>query len=67
MGRVIIYLDPATESKMRSAAKSAGVSPSRWVANLIREKTAAQWPESIVKLAGSWADDDFPSIEEIRA
>ena len=66
MGRVTIYLNPATESKMKAAARAAGVSPSRWVADLIREKTSGQWPESIVKLAGSWADDDFPSIEEIR-
>ena len=40
---------------------------SRWVADLIREKTAARWPESLIKLVGTWADDDFPSHEEIRA
>jgi len=66
MGRVTLYLDPETESKMKAAARSAGVSPSRWVADLIRVKTAAQWPESIVKLAGSWSDDDFPTLKEIR-
>jgi hypothetical protein len=64
---VTLYLDPETEARMKAAAKSAGVSQSRWVADLIREKTAAQWPDSLVKLVGSWADDDFPSHEEIRA
>jgi hypothetical protein len=28
---------------------------------------APEWPDSLVKLVGSWADDDFPSHEEIRA
>ena len=67
MRRVTLYLDPETESKMKEAAKAAGIPQSRWVSDLIREKTATQWPESIVKLAGSWSDEDFPSIEEIRA
>ncbi|HKH45980.1 MAG TPA: CopG family transcriptional regulator [Thermoanaerobaculia bacterium] len=66
MAQVTLYLDTETESKMKAAARSAGVSQSRWVADLIREKTATQWPESLVKLAGTWSDDDFPSLEEIR-
>jgi hypothetical protein len=28
---------------------------------------AAEWPAQIVELAGSWSDDDFPTLEEIRA
>jgi len=67
MSQVTLYLDPETEAKMKAAARSAGVSQSRWVADLIREKTAAKWPESLVKLVGTWDDDDFPSHEEIRA
>jgi hypothetical protein len=67
MSQVTLYLDPETEAKMKAAARSAGVSQSRWVADLIREKTAARWPESLVKLVGTWADDDFPSHKEIRA
>lgn len=67
MGQVTLYLDPETESKMKTAAKSAGMSQSRWVADLIREKTATQWPETISKLGGAWADEDFPTLEEIRA
>jgi hypothetical protein len=65
MGRVTLYLDEQTEAKVRSAAKAAGVSQSRWVADLIREKTATRWPESITRLAGAWAD--VPTAEEIRA
>jgi hypothetical protein len=65
MGQVTLYLDAETEIKMKDAARAAGVSQSRWVAEVIREKTATRWPESIARLAGAWAD--FPTAEEIRA
>ncbi|HEX6903807.1 MAG TPA: CopG family transcriptional regulator [Thermoanaerobaculia bacterium] len=64
MGQVTLYLDPETEDKMKAAAKAAGVSQSRWVAELIRDKTATEWPASIARLAGAWTD--FPSLEELR-
>jgi hypothetical protein len=66
MGQVTLYIDSETEEKLKAAAKAAGVSQSRWVAELIREKTATEWPASVVQLAGAWAEDDFPSLEEIR-
>jgi hypothetical protein len=64
MSQVTIYLDSETASKMKSAAHAAGVSQSRWVAELIREKTATEWPESAIRAVGSWPD--APSAEEIR-
>ena len=64
MGQVTIYLEDEIEAKMRSAAKSAHVSKSKWVTNLIKEKVADEWPESFTQLAGAW--DDFPMAEEIR-
>lgn len=67
MGQVTLYLDGETEAKMKAAANAAGVSQSRWVAELIREKTATHWPESVAKLAGAWSDEDFPSCSEIRS
>lgn len=66
MGQVTLYIDNETEEKLKAAAKAAGVSQSRWVADLIREKTASEWPVSVVQLAGAWAEDDFPPLEEIR-
>lgn len=65
MAQVTIYLDEHTEEQMDRAAKDAGLSRSRWVAELIREKTTSEWPESVRQLAGSWKD--FPDVEEIRA
>lgn len=64
MGQVTLYLDPETEERMKVAAKAAGLSQSRWVAEVIREKTATEWPASIASLAGAW--EDFPSLEELR-
>jgi hypothetical protein len=65
MGQVTLYLDNETEKKMKTAAGAAGVSNSRWVAGVIREKTADEWPRSIVELAGAWPE--MPSLEEIRS
>jgi hypothetical protein len=67
MGEIRLYLDNETEEKMEEAAKAAGVSPSRWIADLIREKTTKEWPAWVAELVGSWTENDFPSLEEIRA
>ncbi len=64
MGQLTLYLDSDTEMQMKAAARSAGVSLSRWVVGLIRKETAEQWPASVVELAGAWPD--MPSLEEIR-
>jgi hypothetical protein len=64
MGQVTIYLDDEIEQKMNEAVKSAHVSKSKWIAQLVQEKLDNEWPASIVAMAGSW--DDFPSLEDIR-
>ena len=64
MGQVTIYLDSETEKKMLDIVKKSGVSKSKWIADLIREKAAHTWPDHIFELAGAWKD--FPTIEEIR-
>jgi hypothetical protein len=64
MAQVTLYLDEDTEIRMKRAAKDAGLSVSRWVANLIREKTADRWPESVREMMGSWPD--APTADELR-
>jgi metal-responsive CopG/Arc/MetJ family transcriptional regulator len=64
MGQVTIYLDEKTEKKMNNMVKKSGVSKSKWIADLIREKTASTWPDNVSELAGTWTD--FPEAEEIR-
>jgi len=65
MGQVTIYLEDEIEAKMRNAAKSMHLSQSKWISTLIKEKVADEWPESILKLAGTWPD--LPTAEEIRS
>ncbi len=64
MGQVTIYIDAETEQKMLKMIKKSGVSKSKWITDLIKEKTATTWPESVIKLAGAWKD--LPTAEEIR-
>jgi hypothetical protein len=64
MGQITIYLDSETEKKMTDTIKKSGKSKSKWIADLIREKTAGSWPENIINLAGAWSD--MPTSEEIR-
>ena len=64
MGQVTIYLDNETERKLNSIIGDMKVSKSKWIADLIRAKTAESWPESIVKLSGAWKD--LPLVEDIR-
>ncbi len=64
MAQLTLYLDDETEARLKETANSAGVSLSRWVANLIREKIGSEWPVSVTELAGAWAD--LPTTEELR-
>lgn len=64
MGQVTIYLDDETERRMREAAEGAHISKSKWIARVIRQHVAAEWPEEVAALCGAWTD--FPSLEELR-
>jgi hypothetical protein len=64
MGQVTIYLDSETEKKMSNVIKKTGISKSKWISDLIKQKMASTWPENIVKLAGAWTD--LPTAEDIR-
>ncbi len=64
MGQVTIYLDAETEGRLNAIIKASKSSKSKWIADLIKEKAATSWPESIEALAGAWKD--LPNAEEIR-
>ena len=64
MAQVTLYLDEETVERVRRAARASGLSQSRWLAQLVREKTAREWPAVVREMAGSWGD--FPEAEEIR-
>lgn len=56
MAQVTLYLDEDTAAKVKKAAKQAGLSRSRWLARLVQERTATEWPQAVKDLAGAWAD-----------
>ncbi len=64
MSQVTIYLKPELAEKAKTAAEGAGLSQSKWIARLIEEKLANQWPDSVKQLAGAWPD--FPEAEALR-
>jgi hypothetical protein len=65
MAQVTIYLDDAAERRVKAAARKAGVSVSRWVADLVENRTRTEWPAEVLELGGAWPD--FPEPEELRA
>ena len=64
MAQITIYLDSEIAEKARIAAKSSRMSVSRWISQLISERTSKTWPEAVRDMAGAWSD--FPTAEEIR-
>lgn len=64
MGQVTIYIDEQTEKKLQHLVEKSGISKSKWIAQLIEQKSATTWPAGIIELAGAWKD--FPVAEEIR-
>ena len=64
MAQVTLYLDEETIKRMRREARASGLSQSRWLAELVRERTATRWPDAVRELAGAW--DAFPETDELR-
>lgn len=65
MAQITLYIDDATQARLREAAAAREVSQSQYVADLIRRATAPEWPAAVLELAG--AVPDFPLAEELRA
>ena len=49
---------------MSNVIKKTGISKSKWISDLIKQKMTSTWPENIVKLAGAWTD--LQTAEDIR-
>ena len=65
MAQITLYIDDATQARLRAAAALREVSQSQFVAELIRRATAPDWPPEVLALAGSVPD--FPLTEALRA
>lgn len=64
MPQITIYLEDKVSALVKTAAKAARVSQSRWIADAIRARARTEWPKSVEALAGAWPD--FPSADQIR-
>jgi hypothetical protein len=64
MAQVTIYLDDETEQNARAAARSRGLSLSKWIADRVRRGALSDWPDHVRELAGAWSD--LPSAEQLR-
>ncbi|MGH8562536.1 MAG: CopG family transcriptional regulator [Gammaproteobacteria bacterium] len=64
MAQVNLYLDEDTARKLKTVAKASGLSQSKWVAKLIRERVSDEWPRQLAALAGAWPD--IPDAEDLR-
>lgn len=64
MPQLNLYVDETTHLHIKRSAKASGVSLSKWVSDLVREKTAREWPAEVLALSGAWKD--FPSLDDIR-
>ncbi len=67
MPQITLYIDAETAARMKKAAKSAGMSQSRWVAELVRSKAASEWPVSVARLGGAWRDLETTERSRKRA
>jgi hypothetical protein len=65
MAQITFYADDELAEAMKQAAAAEGVSVSKWIAALVRERTRDTWPEDVLKLAGAWPD--FPAAKALRA
>lgn len=64
MAQITLYIDDATQARLRAAALSRQVSQSQFVADLVRRATDATWPDEVLALAG--AAPDFPDAKSLR-
>jgi hypothetical protein len=64
LSQITLYLDDETANRMKRAAEAEGLSQSKWVTRLIKEKTAQEWPNHVARMAGTWRD--IPTAEQIR-
>jgi hypothetical protein len=65
MKQLLLEIDETTEAKINAAARTAGLSTQQWLQQIIDEKTASTWPNSIKALPETW--QDVPFAEELRA
>jgi hypothetical protein len=65
MPQMTIYLDDETSKLVQRAARQAGESASKWVADAVRRRARTEWPPDVLSILGSWGAD-FPDAAALR-
>lgn len=65
MAQITLYIDDATQVRLREVAARRQVSQSQFVVELIRRATDDRWPDEVLALAG--AVPEFPDASGLRA
>jgi hypothetical protein len=65
MPQLSLYLDSETLGLVEEGARSRELSLSKYVASVLKEHVANDWPESIFGLFGSIDDDSFDAPAEL--
>jgi predicted transcriptional regulator len=67
VGQATIYIDEQTERKLQHIVEKSGISKSKWIAQLIQQKSATTWPAGITELAGAWKDLPMAEAPELTS
>ena len=54
MSQITLYLDDEAEQLLRQSAQAAGLSNSKWIAELIKKHARQEWPTELKNLAGGY-------------
>ena len=69
MSQVTLYLDSEIKQLMVEASQAEGVSQSRWVAKLIRDRVQPTWPQNWQTCLGAFPDfplrDEAPMVADV--
>ncbi|MAD75536.1 MAG: CopG family transcriptional regulator [Rheinheimera sp.] len=65
MTRITIKLDDELIQQVKQAAAEVKMTQNQWLASLIQQRLANNWPQVVRDMAGSW--QEFPQQEELRA
>jgi len=64
MAQLTVYIDEGTRAGIEAAARSAGVSVSRWVKEKLTHALNARWPEGYFDRLGSLSAEDLQRPEQ---
>jgi hypothetical protein len=66
MAQLHCYVPDEIADLFKQKAKEARLSTSKYLALLVKQKTAGQWPDDYFDLAGSWQGEPIMRPEQLN-